>query len=204
MERVHPVPRLRRRDQPDHLLDECDRVAQRPLPSRGQGSRALPQRCRRAEVPVLGDTVAWPHRPGSGTLGDEVEVRAQRLRDHLRRPNQLTMRQVRSTANLTHPPPALRAVQAFEALQVLLIALLHVPPSEDGGRKSNEQDETAKPCLPGALNDCPDHGSCEQKATDYGDAPANRSSWSSHGFSCRMGFMGDRNTGCIGRLGTEI
>lgn len=37
-------------------------------------------------------------------LDYDVEIRGtQRLRDHLRRPNQLRMRQVRSTVNLTHP-----------------------------------------------------------------------------------------------------
>src|ERR671916_2698384 len=40
--RVHPVPGLRRRDQKRALLDECVRVAQRPVPAGSQGPRPLP------------------------------------------------------------------------------------------------------------------------------------------------------------------
>ncbi len=55
---VHPVPGLRRRDPPHHLQHQRDRVPQRPLPPRGQGAWALPERRRRVEVPLPRDSVA--------------------------------------------------------------------------------------------------------------------------------------------------
>ena len=66
---------------------ERHRVDQRPLPPRGAGPRALPDRAGRAEVPVPGDPVAGPHREGPGTMGDQVEAGPQRVRHHLRRPH---------------------------------------------------------------------------------------------------------------------
>jgi putative transposase len=84
--RVHPVPRLRRRDPPRAVDDQRDRVPQRPLPTGDQGARAFPVRTGRADVPLPGHPVPGPHRPGQGTMGDAVEASAQRVRDHLRRP----------------------------------------------------------------------------------------------------------------------
>ena len=83
---VHPVPGLRRRDPHRDLLDQRDRVPQRPLPPRGQGPGPLPDRAGRAEVPVPGHQIPRPHRTRQGTMDDAVEARAQRVRDHLRRP----------------------------------------------------------------------------------------------------------------------
>ena len=84
--RVHPVPGLRRRDPPRDLLDERDRVAQRPLPAGDQGPRPLPLRAGRAEMPLPGDPIAGPDRGRPGTMDDAVEASAERVRDHLRRP----------------------------------------------------------------------------------------------------------------------
>ena len=85
---VRAVPGLRRGDPQDHLLDERDRVVQRPLPPRRPGPRALPQRAGRAEVPLPGHPVTGPDRQRQGTMGDEVEAGPERVRDHLRRPDQ--------------------------------------------------------------------------------------------------------------------
>ena len=62
------------------------RVAQRPLPARDPGSRALVHRTDRAEVPVPGHPVPRPHRTRPGTMGDALEAGVERLRDQLRRP----------------------------------------------------------------------------------------------------------------------
>jgi len=83
---VHPVPGPRPGDPHRDLLDERDRVAQRPLPSRDQGPRALPHRAGRVEVPVSGHQVPRPHRTRQSTMDNEVEASTQRVRDHLRRP----------------------------------------------------------------------------------------------------------------------
>ena len=68
------------------LLDERDRVAQRPLPASGQGPRALPDRAGRAEVPLPGHPITGPDRARPGTMDDALEASPQRVRDHLRRP----------------------------------------------------------------------------------------------------------------------
>ena len=68
------------------LLDERDRVAERPLPSGGPSPRALPDRAGRAEVPVPGHPIPRPHRTGPSTMDQALEARSQRLRHHLRRP----------------------------------------------------------------------------------------------------------------------
>ena len=43
--------------------------------------------------------IAGPHRPGQGTMGDEVEAGAERVRDHVPRPhtNPMITDQIRST-----------------------------------------------------------------------------------------------------------
>jgi putative transposase len=46
---VHPVPRLRHRDPPSHLLHQRHRVPQRPLPAGGQSPRPLPVRAGRVD-----------------------------------------------------------------------------------------------------------------------------------------------------------
>ena len=86
LERVHPVPGLRRGDPPGHLLDQRDRVAQCPLPAGDQGPRALPLRAGRTEMPLSGDPISGPDRRRQGTMDDAVEASAQCVRDHLRRP----------------------------------------------------------------------------------------------------------------------
>ena len=112
MERVHPVPGLRRRDPPRDLQHERDRVAQRPLPSRGPRARALPQRHGRSEVPLPRHQSPGPHRPRQGTLGDEMEARPERVRDSFPRKNQLT-HQARSTVKRTLPAAAGITPQAY-------------------------------------------------------------------------------------------
>src|SRR3954452_23051766 len=85
-----------------------DRVTQRPLPPRGSGTRALPQRRGRTEVPVPRHPVPRPHRTRSGTMGHPLEGRSQRLRHHLRRTHQ-PVEQLRRRTALTPfvaPPPA--------------------------------------------------------------------------------------------------
>jgi putative transposase len=39
-----------------------------------------------AQVPVPGNPVSGPDRPGQGTMGNQMEAGPERLRDHLRRP----------------------------------------------------------------------------------------------------------------------
>jgi hypothetical protein len=71
LERVHPVPGLRRGDTAGDLLDERDRVTQRPLPPRSQGAGSLPigagrpVQCppRRPEVPGIGSLSTKPKLP---------------------------------------------------------------------------------------------------------------------------------------------
>lgn len=46
-----------RRDPPGNLHDQRDRIPQRPLPARGTGQGPLPERCRRAEMPLPRDPV---------------------------------------------------------------------------------------------------------------------------------------------------
>src|ERR1700712_1030573 len=80
------VPGLRRGDPQGHLLDQRDRVDQRPLPADGQGPRALPDRAGRAQVPLSGHPLARSHRQGPGPLGDALEASVERLRDRVPRP----------------------------------------------------------------------------------------------------------------------
>jgi putative transposase len=72
------------------LLQERDRVDQRPLPTRRQGPRALPERHSRPEVPLPRHQSPRPHRKGQSMLGDEMEARPKRIRDSFPRKNQLT------------------------------------------------------------------------------------------------------------------
>ena len=104
---VRAVPGLRRRDPQDHLLDQRDRVAERPLPPGRPGPRPLPQRAGRAEVPLPGHPITGPHRQGQGTMGHEVEARPERVRHHLRRPhpNKMITDQIRSTVTAIYLGP---------------------------------------------------------------------------------------------------
>ncbi len=65
---------------------ERDRIDQRPIPAGDPRPRALPDRAGRPQMPLPGDQIARPDRPWKGPLGDPLEARTQRLRDHLRRP----------------------------------------------------------------------------------------------------------------------
>jgi len=87
LERVHPVPGLRRRNQTGDLLDQRHRYLNSALPACGQGTRTLPDRTGRNEVPVPGDAITGPQRHRSDTMGIEVETSAERVRHHLRRPH---------------------------------------------------------------------------------------------------------------------
>jgi transposase-like protein len=61
---VHPLPGLRPRDPPSHLLHQRDRVAERPLPPGDQGPRPLPLRTSRAQVSLPRDPVTGPTGAG--------------------------------------------------------------------------------------------------------------------------------------------
>ena len=62
LDRVRAVPGLRRGDPQDHLLDQCDRVVERPLPAGRAGPRALSQRAGRAEMSLPDHPVPGPDR----------------------------------------------------------------------------------------------------------------------------------------------
>jgi len=64
LERVRAVPRLRRRDPAGDLLDQRDRVDQRPLPAGDPRPWAFPDRAGRAQVSLSRDPRPGPHRPG--------------------------------------------------------------------------------------------------------------------------------------------
>ena len=61
---VRAVPGLRRRDPQGDLRDQRHRKPQRPLPASDQGSRALPDRAGRAELPLPGHPIPRPGREG--------------------------------------------------------------------------------------------------------------------------------------------
>lgn len=84
---VHPVPGLRRRDPQGALLDERDRVPQRPVPAGGQRQGPLPDRAGRAQDALPGHAVTGPQGHRAGTMGHAVEARPERLCHHLRRPD---------------------------------------------------------------------------------------------------------------------
>ena len=84
--RVHPLLGLRRGDPHGPLLDQRDRVAERPLLTRRQSQGPLPDRAGRAEVPASRHQIPRPHRTGQPTMDHEVEASTQRVRHHLRRP----------------------------------------------------------------------------------------------------------------------
>lgn len=73
-------------DPPRHLLHQRHREPQRPLPARGQSTRALPQRASRDEMPVPGHQIAGPERHRPDQVGSTVEASPERVRHHLRRP----------------------------------------------------------------------------------------------------------------------
>jgi transposase-like protein len=62
------------------------RVDQRPDPARGERARSLPDRAGGAEMRLPGDHEPGPERHRPETLGQPVEGRVERLRDHLQRP----------------------------------------------------------------------------------------------------------------------
>jgi transposase-like protein len=70
----------------DHLQYERRRKHQPPLPASRASPGTLPDRPGRLEMPLPGHPLAGSHRAGQDPLGDPLEARAQRLRDHLRRP----------------------------------------------------------------------------------------------------------------------
>ena len=84
--RVRAVPGLRSRDPPGDLLDQRDRVRERPDPARGQGPRPLPQRASRTQVCLPRDHEPGPDWRRPQTLDHALETRTQRLRHRLRRP----------------------------------------------------------------------------------------------------------------------
>jgi len=85
--RVRAVPGLQPRDQKGDLLHERDREPACPVPPRHQSQRAFPQRAGGAEVPLSCRPEPGPDRQGTATLDEPLEARAERLRDHLRRPH---------------------------------------------------------------------------------------------------------------------
>ena len=79
------LPRLRRRDPHDHLLDERDRVGQRPA-TRAVGARGhFPNERPRSSASTWRSSASTPPG-GPQALGHPMEARAQRLRHRLRRP----------------------------------------------------------------------------------------------------------------------
>jgi hypothetical protein len=80
------VTHTRHRNQASVVFYQCDRVIERTLPAGHQGSRPLPLGGRGIEMPISGIAFTGPRRARSGTMDHTVESRAQRVRDHLRRP----------------------------------------------------------------------------------------------------------------------
>ena len=82
--RVHPVPRLRRRNPSGDLLDERDRIVERTLSACRSSPWAFPERTSRHEMPVPCDPQPGPDRSRPRTMDDPLEARTERLRHHLR------------------------------------------------------------------------------------------------------------------------
>src|SRR5215212_2588437 len=105
--RVHPLPRLRRRDPGRDLLHERDRELERPLPAGGQSPRPLPHRAGRDEMSLPGHPIPGPDRERPDTMDHEMEAGAQRVRHHLRRPlagsRNLLMKTAGNTVAVTDP-----------------------------------------------------------------------------------------------------
>ena len=81
---VRALPGLRRRDPHRALLDERDRVAQRPLPPGRDRARPLPHRTSRPEVPLPGHQITGPQGHRTATMDHALEASAQRICHHLR------------------------------------------------------------------------------------------------------------------------
>ena len=88
-------------------VHERDRVAEHSLPAGGEGPRPLPNRTDRTEMPLPGHPIAGPNRERPGTMDDEVETSAERVRLHLRRPlagsRNLLMKTAGNTVPVTDP-----------------------------------------------------------------------------------------------------
>jgi hypothetical protein len=80
---------MRVRDPQGHLLDERDRVGQRPHPQSRSGPRPLPQRDRGAEVRLHGIDESRPDRQGPQKVDCAVEGPLERIPSRLRRPRDL-------------------------------------------------------------------------------------------------------------------
>lgn len=78
---------LRRRDPHRALLNERDRVSQRPLPAGGHRPRTFPDRAGSPEMPVPGDPIAGPKGHRKDTMDHALEASTERVRNHLRRPH---------------------------------------------------------------------------------------------------------------------
>ena len=92
------------------VLDQRDRVAERPLPASGQGPRALPVRAGRLEMPVPGDQITGPDRARQATMGTcagsrrSTPSRSPSPTDS--RPPRPTNQHARNTVNETDPQQA--------------------------------------------------------------------------------------------------
>jgi hypothetical protein len=85
----------------DHLLDECDRVDERPLRTRRRGPRTLPNEQAALKCLYL-TTRSLDPTAKAGTMGHKVETGPERIRHHIRRPHPDNMitDQIRSTVYL--------------------------------------------------------------------------------------------------------
>ena len=91
---------LRRGDPQDHLIDQRDRVAERPVPPCGAGPRALPPNEQAAlKCLYLTTRSLDPTGKRQGTMGHKGEARPERVRGHVPRPhpNKMITDQIRST-----------------------------------------------------------------------------------------------------------
>ena len=117
--RVRAVPPVRPGNPPHRLLNQRDRIAQRPDPSRRPGERPFPERASRPQMCLPRYPSTRPDRERPGPMGHALETRPQRFQYRFRRKNQLMCTHTNQTAVtplMGHSP--LSCSRCFERLDL--------------------------------------------------------------------------------------